>query len=75
MLPGKARDIRYEDKHKTAHTIVDCGLQIAVKLASVDLQCPAKQHTATYSVTLWCKQTGGFITRVLVKKGLYRKLS
>jgi hypothetical protein len=38
MLPGKARNVWYEDKHTTAHATAECVLQIAVKLVSADLQ-------------------------------------
>jgi len=77
MLPGNAREVWYVDKHARAHTTVECGLQIAVKLARADMQWPAKPHTATYSVTLSnhelfdrSVQNEGFITLLLVKKGL-----
>lgn len=52
MLPGNAREVWYVDKHASAHTIVECRLQIAVKLAGADIQRTATPHTATHSVTL-----------------------
>jgi len=76
MLPGNAREVCYVDKHASAYTTVECGHQTAVKLALADMQW----HTATYSVTLSDHklfdggvQNRGFITLVLVKKGLNQK--
>jgi hypothetical protein len=37
MLPGNARELWYVDKHASAHTTVECGLQIAVKLERADM--------------------------------------